>query len=321
MQNLIRTLSSLLAAGLLALAPAAQAQAPQPAELRIGFQKGSLALVVLKESGRLEQRLKGTKLSWVEFPAGPPLLEALAVGSIDLGATGDAPPVFAQAAGKDLVYVAYESPAPEGSAVLVPADSPIRALEDLKGKRVAFTKGSSAHFLTAQALRRAGLSLADIQPLYLQPADARAAFEGGKVDAWTVWDPYYAAIEQSGKARVLTTSKGLTSNNSFYLASSRLVRQHAATVGALLEELNKVSTAALRPQDTAQLITRLLGLEPAVVERFVARRPGSLIQPLTPDIVAEQQAVADTFHQARLIPAPIKVADAVWQSSTRLANK
>lgn len=319
--TVIRSLFGLLSAGLITLLPAVQAQTPYPPELRIGFQKGSLALVVLKESGRLEQRLKGTKLSWVEFPAGPPLLEALAVGSIDLGATGDAPPVFAQAAGKDLVYVAYESPAPQGSAVLVPANSPIRSLEELKGKRVAFTKGSSAHFLTAQALKKAGLTLADIQPLYLQPADARAAFEGGNVDAWTVWDPYYAAIELSGKARVLTTSQGLTSNNSFYLASQRLTQQHPGTVTALLEELNKVSTAALRPQDTAQLITRLLGLEPAVVDRFVARRPGSLIQPLSPNIIAEQQAVADTFFQARLIPAPIKVADAVWQSGTRVANK
>lgn len=319
--RIIKRVFLLLSLGLFAATGAVRAQSSSgPGELRLGYQKGSLALVVLKESARLEQRLKGSKIVWVEFPAGPPLLEALAVGSIDLGATGDSPPVFAQAAGKDLVYVAYESPAPEGSAVVVPVNSPIRSLEDLKGKRVAFTKGSSAHFLTAQVLKKAGLGLADIQPLYLQPADARAAFEGGNVDAWTIWDPYYAAIEQSGKARVLTTSKGLTSNNSFYLASSRLARQHPATIAAVLEELNKVSTAASRPQDTAQLITRLLGLEPAVVERFVARRPGSPVLPLTPQIVAEQQAVADTFHQARLIPAAIKVADAVWQPNTRLAN-
>ncbi|WP_018608835.1 sulfonate ABC transporter substrate-binding protein [Uliginosibacterium gangwonense] len=291
-----------------------------PEQLRIGYQKGSLALVVLKESTHLEQRLKGTKITWVEFPAGPPLLEALAVGSIDVGSTGDSPPVFAQAAGKDLIYIAYESPAPEGSAIVVPKDSPIRALADLKGKRIAFTKGSSAHFLTVQALKKAGLTLADITPVYLQPAEARAAFEGGNVDAWSIWDPYYAAIEQSNKARVLTTSKGLSPNNSFYLASAGLTRESPDTVKALLEEINKTSISSQRPHETSQLITRLLGLEPAVVERFVARRPGSPVLPLTPKVIAEQQAVADTFFQAKLIPKPIKVADVIWRNNSQSKN-
>lgn len=296
------------------------AHAADPKQLRIGYQKGSLALVVLKESKHLEQRFKNTKITWVEFPAGPPLLEALAVGSIDVGSTGDSPPVFAQAAGKDLVYIAYESPAPEGSAVVVPKDSAIRSLADLKGKRIAFTKGSSAHFLTVQALKKAGLTLADITPVYLQPAEARAAFEGGNVDAWVIWDPYYAAIEQSGKARILASSKGLSPNNSFYLASASLTRESPETVKAFLEEINKVSTSALRPQETAQLITRLLGLEPAVVERFVARRPGSPVLPLTPNVIADQQAVADTFFQAKLIPKPIKVADVVWLNNCKAKN-
>jgi len=296
------------------------AHAADPKQLRIGYQKGSLALVVLKENKHLEQRFKNTKITWVEFPAGPPLLEALSVGSIDIGSTGDSPPVFAQAAGKDLVYIAYESPAPEGSAVVVPKDSTIRSLADLKGKRVAFTKGSSAHFLTVQALKKAGLSLSDITPVYLQPADARAAFEGGNVDAWVIWDPYYAAIEQSGKARVLASSKGLSPNNSFYLASANLTRESPGTVKALLEEINKVSTSALRPQETTQLITRLLGLEPAIVERFVSRRPGSPVLPLTPAVIADQQAVADTFFQAKLIPKPIKVADAVWLNNGKAKN-
>jgi sulfonate transport system substrate-binding protein len=160
-----------------------RAQTP-PATLRIGFQKGSLNLALLKSYGLLEQRLPGTKVQWTEFPAGPQLLEALALGSVDLGATGDAPPVFAQAAGKDVVYVGAEPPKPDSSAVLVKPDSALRTLADLKGKRVALQKGSSAHFLTVRAVRQAGLAWADIQPVYLPPADARAAFERGSVDAW-----------------------------------------------------------------------------------------------------------------------------------------
>ncbi|MBT0570182.1 sulfonate ABC transporter substrate-binding protein [Curvibacter sp. CHRR-16] len=286
-----------------------------PTELRIGYQKGSLALVVLKDSGKLAQRLKGSSIRWVEFNAGPPLLEALAVGSIDIGATGDAPPVFAQAADKDLVYVAYEAPAPEGSAVVVPSDSSIRTLADLKGKRVAFTKGSSAHFLIAQGLRKGGLTLADIQPVYLSPSDARAAFEGGNVDAWVIWDPYYAAVELTGKARVLATSKGLSSGNSFFLASNKLVQQYPAAVSAIVDELNKA--AKLKPQEVTQLITKNLGLEPAVVERYVQRRPGSPIRLLTPEVIAEQQGVADVFYQAKVIPKPVRVADAVWNGPAK----
>ncbi|HZT55580.1 MAG TPA: PhnD/SsuA/transferrin family substrate-binding protein, partial [Burkholderiaceae bacterium] len=157
--------------------------AETPAQLRIGFQKSAVNLVILKQQGALEKRFPGARVSWIEFPAGPQLLEALAVGSLDFGLTGDSPPVFAQAAGKDLLYVGAEPPKPLSSAILVKPDSPLRTLADLKGKRVAFQKGSSAHYLTVRAIEKAGLQWNDFAPIYLAPADARAAFEKGAVDA------------------------------------------------------------------------------------------------------------------------------------------
>ena len=181
---------------------------PGPEQLRIGYQKSAVNLVILKQQGVLEKRFPGTRVSWLEFPAGPQLLEALSVGSLEFGLTGDSPPVFAQAAGKDLLYVGAEPPKPDSSALLVLKDSPLRTLPDLKGRRIAVQKGSSAHYLLVKAVERAGLQWADIQPVYLAPADARAAFERKSVDAWAIWDPFYAATELAIQPRVLATGRG-----------------------------------------------------------------------------------------------------------------
>ena len=172
--------------------------AADPATLRIGYQKGSIALVLAKEHGLLEKRFPQTEVKWIEFPAGPQMLEALNVGALDVGSTGDIPPLFAQAAGADLVYIGAEPPKPTAETILVRNDSPLHSVADLKGKKVAFQKGSSAHNLILRALNKAGLRYQDIQPVYLPPADARAAFEQGSVDAWAIWEPYSSlALSQS----------------------------------------------------------------------------------------------------------------------------
>lgn len=285
------------------------------ASLRIGFQKGSLNLALLKSYGLLEQRLPGTRLQWTEFPAGPQLLEALALGSVDLGATGDAPPVFAQAAGKDLVYVGAEPPKPDSSALLVRPDSTLRTLADLRGRRIALQKGSSAHFLAVQAVKRAGLAWSDILPVYLPPAEARAAFERGSVDAWAIWDPYYAAAEISGELRVLATSRGLTNNNTFYLASRALSRQ-PALIRTIFQALTDTDARARADRrDAVQRYAEFAGLPPATVQRMVERRGAAPVGPLTAELVQDQQQLADAFAELALIPRPIRIVDALGPSS------
>ena len=334
--------------------PAARANTPaaaQPAQLRIGFQKGSFNLVLLKSLGLLgnvgpsageyagplprgeaglawerpgavarRQRLPGTTVSWVEFPAGPQLLEALAVGSVDIGATGDSPPVFAQAAGKDLLYVGAEPPKPDTSAILVKPEAPLKTLADLKGRRIALQKGSSAHYLVVQAVKRGGLQWADIQPVYLPPADARAAFERGSVDAWAIWDPYYAAAEIDSHVRALVTSRNLTGNNTFYLASRAFARHEALVhqVFAALTETDAYVQAYRK--ESAQRYADFAGLGLATVHRLLERRTAAPVAALTPALVADQQRVADAFAQLGLIPKPIRVADAVWQPAQTLAQ-
>jgi sulfonate transport system substrate-binding protein len=301
-------------------AHAGAAVVPDLEELRIGFQKGSINLVLLKSLGLLDKRLPATRITWVEFPAGPQLLEALAVGSVDIGATGDSPPVFAQSAGKDLFYVGAEPPKPDTSAVLVKPSSPLRRLPDLRGRRIAVQRGSSAHYLLVQALAKGGVAWADIQPVYLPPADARAAFERGAVDAWVIWDPYFAAAEVQGDVRVLATSRGLSSNNSFYLAARGLAGNEPALqqIFAALTETD----AWLRGQRTeaAKRFAAFSGLGLATVLRVLDRRPASPVGPLTAALVAEQQQVADAFARLGLIPRPIQVASIVWQPGARLAQ-
>jgi len=301
------------AVGILATTAALWARAETPAQLRIGFQKGSLNLALLKSYGLLEQRLPGTRVQWIEFPAGPQLLEALALGSVEIGATGDAPPVFAQAAGKDVVYIGAEPPKPDSSALLIKPDSPLKTLADLRGRRIALQKGSSAHFLTVQAVKRAGLAWGDIQPVYLPPAEARAAFERGAVDAWAIWDPYYAAAEITGELRALVTSRGLTSNNTFYLASRALSRK-PPLVKTLFQALTDTDARARADRrDAVQRYAEFAGLPPATVYRMVERRGAAPVGPLSAALVKEQQQVADAFAELGLIPRPIRVADALAQ--------
>lgn len=289
---------------------------PTVKKLRIGFQKSSINFAITKQQKLLEQEFPNAKVTWNEFPAGPQILEALAVGSIDVGVTGDAPPVYAQAAGKPLYYIAYETAKPLASAILIPKGSSLKQLADLKGKRIALQKGSSAHFLLVQAVRKAGLKWSDIQPIWLTPADARAAFQKGAVDAWAIWDPYYASTELEDQAKVLTTGKNLSPNYTFYLAAPNFVQQHPQAVTGLLKQINQADRWVQQHQsETADLIGKSTGLKPAVSSLFVQRRPRpSAAAPLNAKVIAEQQQLADIFSQQGIIPNSIRIKQAVWQA-------
>ena len=298
-----------------ALAQAKDKPSTKPLEqLRIGYQKSAVNLVILKQQGVLEKRFPNTKVSWIEFPAGPQLLEALSVGALEFGLTGDAPPVFAQAAGKDLYYVGAEPAKPESSAVLVLQDSPIKTLADLKGKKIALQKGSSAHYLLVRAVEKAGFSWSDIQPIYLTPADARAAFERKSVEAWVIWDPFYAATELALPTRALTTGVGLSGNNSFYLSSTALANQSPEVVLALFEELSRADRFVQeRRPEAIKLIANFSGLDAGVVSLFLKRRPRSPVGLLSAEAAASQQQVADAFARLALIPKHVRVSDIVWR--------
>jgi len=279
-------------------------------ELRIGHQKGYLSL--LKGRGTLEQRLAplGVKLSWTEFTAGPVQLEALNVGSIDFGDVGEAPPIFAQAAGAPLAYVAATVPRPQSEAVLVPRDSAIRSVADLKGKRIALNKGSNVHYFIVKLFEKHGLAYGDLQLTYLPPADARAAFAKGSIDAWVIWDPFLAAAEKTLGARVLADATGVVGNRAYYFSSLNYANRNADVVRVLIEEIDKVDQWGKTNRDgLATELSALWGIPKPVVDLSTSRTQFGT-GPITRAILAEQQQVADTFLALKLIPKKINVLDA-----------
>ncbi len=282
--------------------------------LRIGYQKYG-TLVLLKGRGILEEKLEaiGYDVEWTEFPGGPQLLEALNVGAIDFGSTGEAPPIFAQAAGAPLVYVAHEPPAPRGESILVPADSEIQSVADLKGKTVALNRGSNVHYLLVKALEDAGLQYGDVETRFLPPADGRAAFESGAVDAWAIWDPFQAAAEVAVEARELRNGEGIVSNHQFYLGARPFVEAHGDAIEVLIEAIGEVDDwTKANTQAAAEELAPSVGI-PADILTVALERQSYGITNIGEDVVAEQQRIADTFHALGLIPAPITIADAVWQ--------
>ena len=304
---------AVLASGLAgALALGAGPARAQEKVVRIGYQKYG-TLILLKNKGLLEPLLKplGYSVKWAEFPAGPQLLEALNAGAVDFGNTGEAPPIFAQAAGASLVYVGYEPAAPQGEAILVPKDSPLKSVADLKGKTVALNKGSNVHYLLVKALEKAGVPYSDIKTAYLTPADARAAFERGSVDAWAIWDPFQAAAEKTIEARQLADGTGIVSNYQFYLSTRSFVDQAPQVVDVLLKGVAEVGAwVKANPKAAAAEFSPLIGIPAPILEVALARQQYD-VKPITPEVAAAQQQVADAFLTLGLIPKPIRIADAL----------
>jgi sulfonate transport system substrate-binding protein len=298
-----------------AVLPASSQAADQV--IRIGFQKYG-NVILLKGKGELERRLAplGTKVVWTEFPSGPPLLEALNVGAIDFGHAGEAPPIFAQAAGAPFVYVAHEPPAPRGEAILVPKTSPIKTIADLKGKKVALNKGSNVHYLLVKALEKAGLKYSEIEPVFLAPADARAAFERGAVDAWAIWDPFQAAAEVATGARTLADGTGLVANHQFYLATKSFAEANPRIVDTVIAALAEIDRwAKHNAHAVAEELSPGIGIPVNVLE-IALKRQSYGIKPLDETVVAEQQRIADTFFVLGLLPKQVTVSSIVRRSGS-----
>lgn len=303
--------SAVATASLAALQPALAA--PAPKELRIGYQRTSVLLIV-KAQQRLEKRFaaQGIGVKWLEFAFGPPLLEALGAGALDYGYTGDAPPIFAQAGHVPLVYADAIPARGYGQAIIVPDRSPIKSLADLKGKTIGVAKGSSAHDLLIAALDSAHVAWPDVKPAYLAPADAAAAFARGAIDAWSIWDPYLAIAELSAHARQLPVDREVAAQNSFFLANRDFAARYPEIVRAINAEIEAAAHwASAHHGEVAALYAQASGVSLEAQTRSVNRAEFDA-GPLSEKIIAQQQAVADRFFRLGLIPQKIKVADIVW---------
>jgi sulfonate transport system substrate-binding protein len=305
-------------ASLFATAWQADAQVPQNAplkEIRIGYQKTGV-LVIARQQAILEKHFaaRGIAVKWVEFSSGPPMMEAMSTGSVDLGSVGDTPPIFAQAAGANIVYVAG-SPITNGQGILVQGDSDIRTLSDLRGKRVGVAKGTSAHNVLIATLEKAGLKYEDITPVYLSPPDAGPAFANRSIDAWAIWDPYFAIGEKKQNGRILVNAREVAKTNSFYIANRDFANNYARETREIIEGLTEAARWAEAHRDAVAASLAAVTGVPLDVQTVAANRASFTIGPVTEDIIVTQQAVADRFYKLGLIPKPIVVRDIVWRAA------
>jgi sulfonate transport system substrate-binding protein len=285
--------------------------------VRMGYQKvGAFAL--LKVHGILEERLKplGYTVTWKEFLGGPQLLDGVKAGAVDFAHSGEAPPIFAQAGGAPLVYIGYVPDGPQSEAILVPKDSPIKTVADLKGKKIGLNKGSNVHYLLVRALDKAGLKYTDVELVFLPPADGRAALEKGAIDSWAIWEPYRTAAETSLGARSLADGKGLVSNNDFFFVAAPFAQEHPQMIDIVLGATRDVFARAAKDiPGTAKTFSAVTGFPATVLEITLSHR-GFDVRPMSNEVIAEQQRIADTFKDLGLIPAAIKVSDAVRKSGS-----
>ncbi|BAW09214.1 ABC transporter substrate-binding protein [Nocardia seriolae] len=276
--------------------------------LHLGDQKGQALQALLEVSG--EAKDLPYKVDWANFTAGPPMLEAINAGSVDFGGVGDAPPVFAAAAKSQIkIAAAYDSGA-KGQAIVVPKDSPLQDPKDLRGKKIAVTKGSSAHYHLLSVLTRNGLTFSDIEPQYLQPADALAALSTGRVDAWTVWDPYVAQAELGGN-RVLVDGTGYVKPDTFYVVGAKTL-QNKAAAAAVRDLLTRIQRAPVwitgHHEDWAKRSSEITGV-PYDVTLLAVNRGNVADHPLDDATITAEQQVADAFSDAKLIPGKVRIAD------------
>jgi sulfonate transport system substrate-binding protein len=279
--------------------------------VRIGYQKyGSLNVVKARHTFDDQLAERGIKINWILFPAGPQLLEAMNAGAIDIGHTGEAPPIFAQAANNPFVYIGNQRPDPSGEAILVADNSPIKSLADLKGKKIALNKGSNVHYLLVRALEHADLKYSDIHPVYLPPADARAAFDSGAVDAWAIWDPFLTVARVATKARTLVDGTGLVANREFFLSDRKFVEAHPEIIGELTKAVDEASVwAKEQPRAVAELLSQEVGIDVDTLQQITQHLPWGF-QAVTPSVIADQQKIADAFFILNLVPKKLDVREA-----------
>ena len=278
--------------------------------LRIGNQKGWLS--ILKARGTLEKRLTplGVNVTWTEFNAGPVQLEALNVGAIDFGDVGETPPIFAQAAGAPLVYVGATAVRPKQEALIVPKTSPVRSVSELKGKKIALNKGSNVHYFLIKLLEKNGLKYSDVQTVFLAPADARAAFEKGAIDAWVIWDPFLAAAQKTLEARLLVDATGVANNRWYYFTSRDFATKNTDVLKIAIDEITKIDNWIAKNIAAASgELATILGLDKSIVELYVGRT-GFGTTFMTRDILNEQKVIADTFFDLKLIPKKLNLLHA-----------
>ncbi|MBW4639415.1 MAG: aliphatic sulfonate ABC transporter substrate-binding protein [Gloeocapsa sp. UFS-A4-WI-NPMV-4B04] len=303
-------------------------QARRLKQLKIGYPEGMTSLEVLRVQGLLEKRLQlvGLSVTWSSFLSASSLIEALSNGTIDFCGGGGTASIFSQAADHLFVRVAKEKyTALKGQAILVPEDSPIQTLSDLKGKRIAFDKGSSSHYVLVRALAKVGLDFTDVEPVYLTQLEALPVFRRGEVDAWVIWVPYTVTQTRSAyPGRSIADLESIFGDKAslevptYYYAIPELVRDYPDLLKVILEEVNEAGAWAKRQElEAAQRLAENHEIDLLIVETLQQRSVERAIIPIDDQSLTALQHQANTFRDLNLIPKGVNVKDGTYSLQTK----
>lgn len=288
--------------------------------LRIGDQKSG-AQPLLQAAGELKNT--PYKVTWSEFTSGPPLLEAVNANAVDVGQVGNAPPVFSAAARSDIRIIYGYTAGLLGQTIEVPKNSPIKTIAQLRGKKIAVAKGSSAHYHLLSVLTKNGMTMSDVQPQYLQPGDAEAALTSHNVDAWAIWDPYSAQAELQQGTRILVNGTGYANGFSFQVSNTKTL-DDKAKVAALRDYIQRYQKAMTwvnnHPKEWAKAWAQVTKMPENATLKAAERRKLKPI-PLNDATIASEQQVADAFSNAKQIPGKVEMKDFVDHRFDDIASK
>ena len=282
----------------------------QDLTLRVGDQKGGTE-ALLRASGELE-KLPFT-IEFSTFTSGPPQIEAATAGKIDFAVTGNTPPIFGAAANAKVKIVTGYANNASGDAILIPGTSSLASVADLKGKKVAVAKGSSAHGHLLLQLNKVNLTLGpgkDVEPVFLQPADALSAFTSGNVDAWAIWDPYTAIVQLENNPKTLVTAEGVSNGYGFGIAGDEALadpRRNTAVRELALGIARAANWAKANPEEWAEQYSAEVGIDP----RAGAIAQGRSLRPaiaLDDSVVASEQELADAFADSGQLQGQVDFA-------------
>ncbi|AUI37111.1 sulfonate ABC transporter substrate-binding protein [[Bacillus] caldolyticus] len=286
-------------------------------EIRIGYQKGG-TILLMKHEHKLQKQLEqeGYHVTWSEFNTGSSILEALNTGSIDFAVAGDIPSIFALAKGAQFRYIAGEPSSPASEGIIVRKGLDLSSLADLKGRKIALNKASIAEYLLVKALHSVGLSLRDVQPVYLNPPDASLALEKGEVDAWVVWDPFLSVAESKGHT-LLKDGTGIVPYRTFYFSSPAMTDSHPDIVRQFVQALQKSGEQIRRdPTEAAQLLHEATNL-PVNTWIHVLKKRQSTVHWIDPQAVRDLQQEADDLRAIGFIEKHVSIEDVVWKPTNK----
>ena len=242
-------------------------------EIRVATQPGVYAANILlaKKNGYFTEELeklgyKDLKITWDSFESGPPENEAFAAGAEDIGLIGDVPLLVAKASGQKTVTFAKLSAGETTVALTLPADSDITDPSQLKGKKVAYVKGSYGQHFLGLVLEGAGLTFDDIEQINLPNSDIGNAVSSKQVDAGIIWEPGLTATLSTGTVKILLDGTGIKSNNVFFFATQDFADNNPDALKAFIKAVERANeeikadpaAAALQLKDEINLPTETL---------------------------------------------------------------